>query len=124
MDKRTDWQSKSKRSRVWRPPAYRLPGVAWGAWAIVIVVGVAIGGTLDTAGASSSINGLRVGGLTMLAFLLLFAMKIADRWEKGDQPAFRSFPRAVGELFHVKQPMPGSALAALGLLGKSPVPAP
>jgi len=80
--KRTNWESKGNRSENLSPPHYRIPGAAWGAWGVLIAVAAVVGGSLDMAGAPSISVGLSVGGVIVLAFLLLFAIKVADQWEK------------------------------------------
>jgi regulator of protease activity HflC (stomatin/prohibitin superfamily) len=76
------WQSKSNKGEVVLPTSYRIPGAAWGAWAIVIAAAGVVGGVLGAADAPSNTTGLSVGGLIVLGFLLLFAIKVADQWEK------------------------------------------
>lgn len=76
------WQSKSSNVEVVRPTSYRIPGAAWAAFGILIAAAAVVGGVLGEAGAPSNTAGLSVGGLILLAFLLLFAIKVADQWEK------------------------------------------
>ncbi len=82
MFKRMSLQSKTKKGETVRRMSYRIPGPAWGAWGILLVVARVVGGLLDTAGAPSNTIGLSIAGLIVLAFLLLFAIKVADQWEK------------------------------------------
>jgi regulator of protease activity HflC (stomatin/prohibitin superfamily) len=76
------WQSKSSKGDVVRPMKYRIPGAAWAAWGILLAAAGVAGGVLNAAGAPSNTVGPGVGGLILLAFLLLFAIKVADQWEK------------------------------------------
>ena len=60
----------------------RVPAIAVLVWAIVEVAIVVLVGLLDWLGVGDLWIGLAVVGLSLLAFLLLFALKIADQWEK------------------------------------------
>jgi len=77
-----------KRSRVQIPDPRvaaarsRVPAIAVLVWAIVEVAIVVLVGLLDWLGVGDLWIGLAVVGLSLLAFLLLFALKIADQWEK------------------------------------------
>jgi regulator of protease activity HflC (stomatin/prohibitin superfamily) len=73
---------KDRQGESVRRTKYRMPGVAWGAWCVLVVIAVLFGLLLDKARVSSNIVGLVVGGVLLLAFLLLFAIKVADQWEK------------------------------------------
>jgi uncharacterized membrane protein YqiK len=60
----------------------RVPAIAVLVWAIVEVAIVVLVGSLDWLGVGDLWIGLAAVGLSLLAFLLLFALKIADQWEK------------------------------------------
>jgi regulator of protease activity HflC (stomatin/prohibitin superfamily) len=80
--RRVSRQSKNKEDEPQRPTGYRIPGAAWGAWSILMVIAALAGVVLDLARVSPNTIGLTVGGVVLLAFLLLFAIKVADQWEK------------------------------------------
>ncbi len=61
----------------------RIPGVAWAAWVILAALSVPLALGLAAMGATSLIVGLFTTGLNLLALLMLFAVKVADQWEKG-----------------------------------------
>jgi regulator of protease activity HflC (stomatin/prohibitin superfamily) len=77
-----------KRSRVAIPDPRlaaarsRVPAIAVLVWAIVEVAIVVLVGLLDWLGVGDLWIGLAVVGLSLLAFYLLFSLKIADQWEK------------------------------------------
>jgi regulator of protease activity HflC (stomatin/prohibitin superfamily) len=60
----------------------RVPAIAVVVWVIVEVAIVVLVGLLDWLGMGDLWIGLTVVGLSLLAFYLLFALKIADQWEK------------------------------------------
>lgn len=82
MYRRASKQSQDKRDETQRPSSYRIPGAAWGAWSVLIVIAALAGVVLDMARVSSNTIGMVVVGVALLAFLLLFAIKVADQWEK------------------------------------------
>src|SRR3989304_714264 len=61
----------------------RIPGVAWAAWVILMVVSALVGIGLGTSGVPSLTLGLVVAGGRLLGLWVLFALKVADQWEKG-----------------------------------------
>ena len=61
----------------------RIPGVAWAAWVILMVVSALVGIGLGTSGVPSLTLGLVVTGVNLLGLWVLFALKVADQWEKG-----------------------------------------
>ena len=77
-----------KRSRVQIPDPRvaaarsRVPAIAVLVWAIVEVGIVVLVGLLDWLGVGDLWIGLAVAGLSLLAFLILFSLKVADQWEK------------------------------------------
>ena len=77
-----------KRSRVQIPDPRvaaarsRVPAIAVLVWAIVEVAIVGLVGLLDWLGVGDLWIGLAVAGLSLLAFLILFSLKVADQWEK------------------------------------------
>jgi regulator of protease activity HflC (stomatin/prohibitin superfamily) len=76
------WKSRGSSDEPWRPKSYRIPGPAWVTWGIVLVLAGLAGRALENAGASSNAVGLSIVGLILIAFVLLFAIKVADQWEK------------------------------------------
>ncbi len=61
----------------------RVPGVALGLWFLLMTVASVLALVLGLRGAGAGwIVGVLVG-LTALAFYVLFALKVADQWEKG-----------------------------------------
>jgi len=79
MVKRSKVQIPDPRVAAARP---RVPAIAVLVWAIVEVAIVVLVGSLDWLGVGDLWIGLAAVGLSLLAFLLLFALKIADQWEK------------------------------------------
>ncbi len=77
-----------KRSRVQIPDPRvaaarsRVPAIAVLVWAIVEVAIVLLVGLLDWLGVGDLWIGLAVAGLSLLALLILFSLKVADQWEK------------------------------------------
>ena len=77
-----------KRSRVQIPDPRvaaarsRVPAIAVLVWAIVEVAIVGLVGLLDWLGVGDLWIGLAVACLSLLAFLILFSLKVADQWEK------------------------------------------
>ena len=61
----------------------RIPGVAWAAWVILMVVSALVGIGLGTNGVPSLTLGLVVTAVNLLGLWVLFALKVADQWEKG-----------------------------------------
>jgi len=61
----------------------RVPGVAWAAWIILMVISALVGIGLGTSGVPSLTLGLVVTALNLLGLWVLFALKVADQWEKG-----------------------------------------
>jgi regulator of protease activity HflC (stomatin/prohibitin superfamily) len=61
----------------------RIPGVAWAAWIILMVVSALVGIGLGTSGVPSLTVGLVVTAVNLLGLWVLFALKVADQWEKG-----------------------------------------
>jgi regulator of protease activity HflC (stomatin/prohibitin superfamily) len=61
----------------------RIPGVAWAAWIILMVVSALVGIGLGISGAPSLTLGLVVTAVNLLGLWVLFALKVADQWEKG-----------------------------------------
>ena len=61
----------------------RIPGVAWAAWVILMVVSALVGIGLGTSGVPSLTLGLVVTAVNLLGLWVLFALKVADQWEKG-----------------------------------------
>lgn len=61
---------------------YRIPGPAWVTCGIVLVLAGMVGRALENAGATSNAVGLGIVGLILIAFVLLFGIKVADQWEK------------------------------------------
>src|SRR3970282_847471 len=61
----------------------RIPGVAWAAWIILMVVSALVGIGLGHSGVPSLTLGLVVTALNLLGLWVLFALKVADQWEKG-----------------------------------------
>src|SRR4030066_1664893 len=61
----------------------RIPGVAWAAWIILMVISALVGIGLGTSGVPSLTLGLVVTALNLLGLWVLFALKVADQWEKG-----------------------------------------
>jgi regulator of protease activity HflC (stomatin/prohibitin superfamily) len=61
----------------------RIPGVAWAAWIILMVVSALVGIGLGTSGVPSLTLGLVVTAVNLLGLWVLFALKVADQWEKG-----------------------------------------
>jgi regulator of protease activity HflC (stomatin/prohibitin superfamily) len=61
----------------------RVPGVAWAAWIILMVVSALVGIGLGTSGVPSLTLGLVVTAVNLLGLWVLFALKVADQWEKG-----------------------------------------
>jgi len=80
--KRVDWQSKDKQGESMRAAGYHIPGAAWGAWSVLLVIAGLLGALLGSSGAASLTIGLSVTGVVLLSLLLLFAIKVADQWEK------------------------------------------
>lgn len=78
----SDWQSQDKKGESMHAPKSRIPGAAWGVWAIFLVAAGVLGWALAMAGVTDTIIGLSVVGLILLALLFLFAIKVADQWEK------------------------------------------
>jgi regulator of protease activity HflC (stomatin/prohibitin superfamily) len=62
--------------------SYRIPGPAWVAWGSVLLLAWVVGRALESAGATSNAVGLSIAGLILIAFVLLFGIKVADQWEK------------------------------------------
>ena len=77
-----------KRSRVQIPDPRlaaarsRVPAIAVLVWAIVEVAIVGLVGLLDWLGVGDLWIALAVACLSLLAFLILFSLKVADQWEK------------------------------------------
>src|SRR4030067_2151706 len=61
----------------------RVPGVAWAAWILLMVISALVGIVLGTSGVPSLTLGLVVTALNLLGLWVLFALKLADQWEKG-----------------------------------------
>jgi len=61
----------------------RIPGVAWAAWIILMVISALVGIGLGTSGVPSLTLGLVVTAVNLLGLWVLFALKVADQWEKG-----------------------------------------
>ena len=61
----------------------RIPGVAWAAWVILMVVSALVGIGLGTSGVASLTLGLVVTAVNLLGLWVLLALKVADQWEKG-----------------------------------------
>ena len=61
----------------------RVPGVAWAAWIILLVVSALVGIGLGISGVPPLTLGLVVTVLNLLGLWVLFALKVADQWEKG-----------------------------------------
>jgi len=61
----------------------RIPGVAWAAWIILMVVSALVGIGLGISGVPSLTLGLVVTAVNLLGLWVLFALKVADQWEKG-----------------------------------------
>jgi regulator of protease activity HflC (stomatin/prohibitin superfamily) len=62
--------------------SYRILGPAWVAWGSVLLLAWVVGRALESAGATSNAVGLSIAGLILIAFVLLFGIKVADQWEK------------------------------------------
>ena len=69
----------------------RIPGVAWAAWIILMVVSALVGIGLGISGVPSLTLGLVVTVLNLLGLWVLFALKVADQWEKGVMLRLGSF---------------------------------
>ena len=69
----------------------RVPGVAWAAWIILMVISALVGIGLGTSGVPSLTLGLVVTALNLLGLWVLFALKVADQWEKGVMLRFGRF---------------------------------
>src|SRR3972149_4996395 len=65
-----------------RAAGYRIPGAAWGVWGILVVVSGLLGALLGSSGAASLTLGLSVTVVILLSLVFLFAIKVADQWEK------------------------------------------
>src|SRR3990172_240770 len=65
-----------------RAAGYRIPGAAWGVWGILVVVAGLLGALLGSSGAASLTLGLSVTVVILLSLVFLFAIKVADQWEK------------------------------------------
>src|SRR3990172_2072987 len=61
----------------------RVPGVAWGAWIILMLISALVGIGLGTGGGPSLPPGLIVTAPNLVGLWALFALKVADQWEKG-----------------------------------------
>jgi regulator of protease activity HflC (stomatin/prohibitin superfamily) len=61
----------------------RIPGVAWAAWIILMVISALVGIGLGISGVPSLTLGLVVTAVNLLGLWVLFALKVADQWEKG-----------------------------------------
>src|SRR4030066_1308379 len=74
----------------------RVPGVAWAAWIILMVISALVGIGLGTSGVPSLTLGLVVTALNLLGLWVLFALKVADQWEKGVMLRFGRFTNLRG----------------------------
>jgi hypothetical protein len=79
MVKRSRAQTPDTRLATYRS---RVPSIAWAVWAILEVGTVVLAAVLDWLGVGDLWIGLAVVGLSLLAFLILFSLKVADQWEK------------------------------------------
>lgn len=61
----------------------RIPGVAWAIWAILATLSVVIALWLGAVHLPSLAIGIFVTVANLLALAVLFAVKVADQWEKG-----------------------------------------
>ena len=66
------------------PPTFqvRVPGVAFAVWLILMTLSVVLALWLPARGVSSTVSGLLTVGINLVGLYVLFALKIADQWEK------------------------------------------
>ena len=60
----------------------RVPGVAIAVWLILMTISALLGIWLPTRDVNSTLIGLLVVGINLVGSFVLFALKIADQWEK------------------------------------------
>jgi regulator of protease activity HflC (stomatin/prohibitin superfamily) len=60
----------------------RVPGVAFVVWLILMTVSAVLALWLQTRGVKSALIGLLIVGINLVGLYVLFALKIADQWEK------------------------------------------
>jgi regulator of protease activity HflC (stomatin/prohibitin superfamily) len=60
----------------------RVPGVAFAVWLILMTVSALLGIWLPARGVNGTLIGLLVVGINIVGSYVLFALKIADQWEK------------------------------------------
>ncbi len=60
----------------------RVPGVAFAVWLILMSVSVVLALWLQSRGVRGTMIGLWIVGLNLIGLYVLFALKIADQWEK------------------------------------------
>ncbi|HET7010394.1 MAG TPA: slipin family protein [Anaerolineales bacterium] len=62
--------------------ARRVPGFAWGIWIFVIILSVLAAALMDWFGARDDAIAGVVVAMNLIGLYLLFALKVADQWEK------------------------------------------
>lgn len=61
----------------------RIPGVAWAVWVLLMLVSALVGVALASSRVDSLVLGLVATGINLAGLYALFALKVADQWEKG-----------------------------------------
>jgi regulator of protease activity HflC (stomatin/prohibitin superfamily) len=69
----------------------RVPGVAWALWVVLMLVSALAGVVLASTGVDSLVLALVVTAINLAGLYALFALKVADQWEKGVMLRFGRF---------------------------------
>jgi regulator of protease activity HflC (stomatin/prohibitin superfamily) len=73
---------RDKKNRTSQTVQFRIPGVAFAVWLILMIVSALLAIWLQTRGVKSTLIGLLFVGIDLVGLYGLFALKIADQWEK------------------------------------------
>jgi len=82
MRKRLWTSERDKKTRESQVVQVRVPGVAFAVWLILMTVSAVLAVWLQTSGVKSTWIGLLIVGINLVGLYVLFALKIADQWEK------------------------------------------
>jgi regulator of protease activity HflC (stomatin/prohibitin superfamily) len=73
---------RDKKNRASQAVNLRVPGVAFAVWFILMTVSALLALWLQARGVKSALIGLLIVGINLVGLYVLFALKIADQWEK------------------------------------------
>ncbi len=82
MRKRRWTFERDKKNRTSQAVQVRVPGVAFAVWLILMTASALLALWLQARGVKSTLIGLLVVGIDLVGLYVLFALKIADQWEK------------------------------------------